>query len=71
VSQWRCKDCGAIRAVPDRFRVSSDGMLLKVFGRPCKRCGSSSEPEASSDPWLDIDEEAFEPVALDQGVDHG
>lgn len=60
-SQWRCTQCGAIRAVPHRFIVRGGEGLVAVLARPCKRCGSRSEPIADFDPWLDVDEESWSP----------
>ena len=58
MSQWRCKECGAMRAVPHRFRINAAEYLERVDAAPCKRCGSTNEPECDHDPFLDIDMEA-------------
>jgi hypothetical protein len=61
MSQWRCDQCGAIRAVPHRFIVRGDGALLGVIAKPCKRCGSRQQPSCDFDPWLDIAEDGESP----------
>jgi hypothetical protein len=64
VSQWRCKNCGAIRSRPARAWVNENpaNYSIRFLGsRPCKRCGSEEEPDAMYDPWLDFEDE---PVAF-------
>jgi hypothetical protein len=56
LSQWRCA-CGAARRVTG-FLIRGEERIAEVYADPCKRCGSTAEPECIGDPWLDVGETA-------------